>query len=97
MQRESQFQAQLIRDIYKEFPGSIVLKNDPNYMQGVPDLIVLNGPHWAMLECKRSKDASHRPNQDYYIEHMAEMSYANFVYPENREEVFDDLHKAFGT
>lgn len=97
MKRESQFQAQLIRDIHKEFPGSIVLKNDPNYMQGVPDLIVLYGPRWAMLECKKSKDSSHRPNQDYYIEHMSEMSYASFVYPENREEVFDGLHKAFGS
>ena len=39
--RESQFQAQLIKKLNKMLPGIIILKNDPNYIQGIPDLILL--------------------------------------------------------
>ena len=72
------------------------MKNDPTYIQGIPDLIVLYKNKWAMLECKRSKKERHRPNQDYYIEKMGKMSYASFIYPENKEEVLNELQRAFG-
>ena len=77
------------------FPGCLVLKNDPNYIQGIPDLTVFCGRHWAMLETKRTGKAGHRPNQDYYVGKMDEMSFARFVYPENEEEVLHDLQQAF--
>ena len=32
------FQSRLIKDISKRFPGAIIMKNDPNYLQGVPDM-----------------------------------------------------------
>ena len=79
---ESKFQSQLIRKIKNEFPGCMVLKNDPTYLQGVPDLTVFCGNKWAALEVKKSKNASHRPNQNYYVDKMNRMSYATFVYPE---------------
>ena len=50
--RESQFQRELINEIKDRFPGCIVMKNDPNYIQGIPDLIVLYNDRWAALECK---------------------------------------------
>jgi len=93
--RENRFQAELIREIKKRLPGAVVLKNDPNYIQGIPDLIVLYRDKWAALECKKSKTESHQPNQDYYVETMGEMSYAAFIYPENREEVLHELQQAF--
>ena len=92
---ESKFQSQLIRKIKNEFPGCMVLKNDPTYLQGVPDLTVFCGNKWAALEVKKSKNASHRPNQNYYVDKMNRMSYATFVYPENEKEVLADLHKKF--
>lgn len=95
MAKESAFQAKLIKEIKARFPGAIVLKNDPSYIQGVPDLTVLHGHHWATLECKRSPTAPHRPNQDYYVEKMNEMSYSAFVCPENKKEVLDGLQQAF--
>lgn len=95
MQKESVFQRNLRKRLEEEFPGCMVLKNDANYIQGVPDLIVLYNNHWAMLECKKSESASHRPNQDYYVKKLDEMSYASFVYPENVEGVLDDLREAF--
>lgn len=92
---ESKFQSQLIRKIKNEFPGCMVLKNDPTYLQGVPDLTVLCGNKWAALEVKKSANASHRPNQNYYVDKMNRMSYATFVYPENEKEVLAELHKKF--
>ena len=92
---ESKFQSQLIRKIKNEFPGCMVLKNDPTYLQGVPDLTVFCGNKWAALEVKKSKNASHRPNQNYYVDKMNRMSYATVVYPENEKEVLAELHKKF--
>ena len=91
--KERDFQAELIKEIKNRFPGSMVLKNDPNYIQGIPDLVVLNGDKWAMLECKRSETASKRPNQEYYIRTLNEMSYASFISPSNKEEVLERSFK----
>lgn len=93
--KESAFQGDLIKQIKKEFPGCIVLKNDPNYIQGIPDLLILYKDKWAALECKRSKDAHRRPNQEHYILKMNKMSFARFVYPENKEEILDELQRTF--
>lgn len=91
---ESKFQRQLIKDLEVIFPGCIIMKNDANYIQGIPDLLVLYNDKWAALECKRDSRAHHQPNQDYYISKMNDMSYAAFVYPENKEEVLNDLQFA---
>lgn len=96
MTKESDFQLALIKRIKKEFPGSMVIKNDPNYIQGFPDLTVLYKDKWAVLECKRSKSAKKQPNQEYYVSVLNGMSYSAFVQPENKEEILNGLHKAFG-
>ena len=77
------------------FPGCLVLKNDPNYIQGFPDLTVLYRDKWALLESKRETKASHRPNQDYYVELADGMSFARFICPENKQEVLNELQQAF--
>jgi len=95
MKRESAFQSALIKDLKKIFPGCMVLKNDSSYYQGIPDLLVLYKDKWAMLECKRYSTAQHRPNQDYYVDKFNDMSYASFIFPENKEEVLHELQQAF--
>lgn len=92
---ESKFQKKLIDDIKTKFEGSIVIKNDANYIQGIPDLLILYNDHWAALECKKTGSSSHRPNQDYYVNRMNEMSYAAFVSPENEEDVLNDIQRSF--
>lgn len=90
---ERYFQSSLIKEIKKRLDGCIILKTDPNYIQGIPDLIILYKNKWAALEVKNSSKAKHRPNQDYYISKMAKMSFASFIYPENKEEVLNELCK----
>lgn len=94
MTPEAKFQASLIKKIKSLLPGCYILKNDPNYIQGIPDLLILYNTRWAMLECKESSTASHRPNQEFYVNRMNEMSYASFVFPENEQEVLDELQRA---
>ena len=94
--RENKYQSELIKKISALYPDSMILKNDPNYIQGVPDLLVLYNELWAMFEVKASRKASHRPNQEYYIAKLNHMGFARFVYPENEEEVLRDLDEYFG-
>ena len=95
--RESKFQADLKKELKQMFPGCIVTKLDSGDIQGIPDLLVLYKDKWATLENKRSKTASKRPNQDYYVNKMNKMSFSRFIYPENKEEVLNELRKTFRT
>ena len=92
---ENEFQSKLIKEIKHRFPGCIVLKNDPTYIQGIPDLIILHNDKWGALECKKNSKASKRPNQEYYICIMNQISFARFIYPENKDEVLYDLEHHF--
>lgn len=94
--RESKFQADLKKELKKMFPGCIVTKMDSGDIQGIPDLLVLYKDKWATLENKRSANASHRPNQEYYVDKMNDMSFSRFIYPENKEEVLNELRETFG-
>ena len=91
---ERDYQAKLIKKLHKLFPGCIVLKNDPEYLQGIPDLVILHGDRWAMLEVKASEDSALRPNQDYYVQKLDGMAFARFIYPSIEREVLDALAKA---
>src|SRR5574344_1116468 len=92
---EKIFQSELIKELKDLFPGCIILKNDPTYSQGIPDLLILFEDKWAALEVKKSITASHRPNQEFYVNKMGRMSYANFIYPENKEVVLNELQETF--
>ena len=92
---ESKFQKELIDEIKREYPGCIILKNDPDYIQGFPDWTILWEDKWAVLEAKRTKNARKQPNQEHYVEKLDNMSFSRFVYPENKEEVLNELRKTF--
>jgi len=95
--KENKFQADLIHEIKERFDGCMVLKNDANYIQGIPDLSVLYKDKWAILECKKSANEKHQPNQDFYVEQMNNMSFARFIFPENKEETLNAMEKFFKT
>ena len=92
---ESAFKRRLTDELKELFPGCEILKNDSAYFPGVPDMIILYGQKWAMLEVKRSRSANNRPNQEYWVERFDEMSFAAIIFPENKEDVLNALQSAF--
>mgnify|MGYP003517679126 FL=1 len=95
MKKENKFQQDdVISKIKEMVPGCIVMKNDPTYIQGIPDITVIKGARCALLEVKRSANASHRPNQDYYVKLIRNQGgYASFVYPENVDTVLNETKR----
>lgn len=92
---ERDFQAKIIKKIKQMFPGCIVLKNDANYLQGIPDTTIFYKSKWATLEFKKTHNSPYQPNQEYYIDRMNEMSFSRMICPENQKEVLDELQHAF--
>lgn len=92
---ENRFKTKLIDELEDLFPGCIVLHMDPTEIQGIPDLLILYKNRWAALEGKKTASASIRPNQGYYVDLMDRMSFAAFIYPENKDEVLDALYLHF--
>lgn len=92
--REAQYQAKLIKKLEAMFPGCMVLKNNPEHLQGVPDLLILYYGTWGALEVKLAADSDTQPNQVHYVGRMDEMSFAAFIYPEIEKDVLNDLQQA---
>jgi hypothetical protein len=91
---ESKFQSDLRKEIESYLPGCLILKNDANYRQGIPDLVIFYGPNYGFLEVKRSANEPRQPNQEWYIEYLDGMSFAAIIHPQNKEEVLDALFAA---
>lgn len=94
-QAEGRFKQDTLEEIRDLFDGCIILQGNAEYTQGIPDVLVLFNRRWAALEFKRSADASHQPNQDYYVDLMDRMSFAAFIYPENKGDVLHALQRSF--
>lgn len=94
--RESAYRNKLVKKLERLLPDAMILKNDPDYVQGIPDLTILWGSHWAMLELKVDEQAQVQPNQEYWVERLGHFSFCAFIYPENEEEILDALQDAFG-
>ena len=95
---ERDYQGGLKKRICARFPGSYVFKLDSGDYQGIPDLMVIWGPFWGILEVKRekpTKPSDYQPNQEWYIDQLNQMSFSSVIYPENEEAVLDELQQAF--
>lgn len=95
--KENKFQAELKKKLKQMFPGCIVTKLDSSDIQGIPDLLILYENKWATLEVKKDRTALKRPNQEYYVEKMNDMSFSRFIFPENEEGVLNELRETFKT
>lgn len=95
MKRESEFQKNLKKELKSLFPGCLITKLDSGDIQGIPDLLILYKNKWATLENKRCAKATRQPNQEYYVDMMNDMSFSRFIYPENKDEVLDELYLYF--
>ena len=92
---ESNFQRNLIRELKERFPGCEVIKNDSSYIQGICDLVILYKNKWAMLEVKSDANAKKQPNQNYYVKKFGRMSFAAFIFPENKEKILNEMEQSF--
>ena len=93
---ERKFQGEKVSPWLEElFPGCLIMKQDANYRQGIPDLLVLFNDKWAFLEVKKSDNETPRPNQPYYVAWAQERSFGAFIYPENAGEVLNALADFF--
>ena len=92
---EKDFQSKLIKDLKKTFDGCIVTKLDANHIQVITYILILHKDKWATLECKKADGSSKRPNQEYYVGKMNEMSFSRFISPDNKEEVLNELKVHF--
>lgn len=99
---ESRVQHTLIERLKETFPGCVVLKNDAGYKKNIPDLTVFYKDHYAMLEVKASKKAylaslhdDSRKNQEYWINKFGEWTFAAFVYPENMNDILEEMKEVF--
>lgn len=92
--RENKYQAELIKRIEKRFPGCQILKNDEQYLQGIPDLTVLTRNGWGVFEVKKSENEPKQPNQDHYVEKLDDLGFSAFIYPSNEEEVLDAFQRS---
>ena len=92
---ESKFQKELIDEVKERYPGCVALKNDSSYIQGFPDWTILYKDRWAALEVKTARGAHKQPNQEYYVDKLNKMSFSRFVFPENKDEVLEDLDVIF--
>ena len=90
---ESGFQDKLRDELKELFPGCMIFKMDQ--IQGIPDLLILYKNMWATLENKKRAKAAKQPNQEYYVDLMNGMSFSSFIYPENKEQVLEELKKFF--
>lgn len=94
---ESKFQSDLIKELRDLFPGCYILKLDPTYLQGIPDLLILWKNKWAILEVKRNSYSPRQPNQTHYVERFDKMSFSAFIFPENKEQILDELQQSFNS
>lgn len=95
MALESAYAIRLMKRLRKDYPGIVILKNDANYLQGVPDRLLLFENKWAMLETKRGANGRHEPNQDWYVDLFNKMSFGAFIDPTNEREVLRGLQQTF--
>jgi hypothetical protein len=93
---EMVYQRRLIERLEGRFPGCVIFKPNPAELQGAPDLLILYGDTWAMLEVKMDNNSPVQPNQSYYIDMFNAMSFAAFINPRIEEEVLDALQSTFG-
>ena len=94
MALESVTQALIIKELEHQYPGAVVLKTDPSYIQGFPDLLFLQNSFWAALEVKRTEKSVWRRNQKYWVDRLDLLSFSRFIYPSNLDRVLDELDDA---
>ena len=93
---ESKFKKEAKQRIRERCPNvDLDFVNTKPFNRSMPDTFVVGPWSWAALEFKRAEGATQQANQDYHIKRLNRKGYATFVFPENLEEVLNDLERIF--
>lgn len=90
---EAKLQTEIIKYLKKKGCYVIKTKPGPGVPTGCPDIIFLFEGFWGAIECKASKLARFQPLQKETLEKFNEWSFAKAVYPENWQEVKQELEQ----
>lgn len=89
---ESNFQGKVVRWLRQKGCYVLVITAHPGIPDGCPDVIALcDGGGWIGLECKKDAKAKFQPLQKATIQKLNGMYYCRAVYPENWEEIKQEL------
>lgn len=97
MKHENKYQERLMshlrNDIFNSYGNDVKIFKSSSYApQGWPDITIIHkSGRWAFLEAKKSQNEPHQPNQDWYVDLLDNWGFAAFIYPENENEVIDEL------
>ena len=91
MTLEKDFQAKFLTRLRKLGCKCYKQQMNATTRAGTPDVIVLVGPVWIMLEFKKSKNSPKRPGQQRNIDWAKENSFGWFVYPGVENEVYEAI------
>jgi hypothetical protein len=89
------YKAKLVKELERRFPGCVLLAKSPNDIQGFPDLLMLYQQNWVVLEVKAAANSDRQPNQEYWVDLYDTMSFGAFIYPENEEDILNELEQTF--
>lgn len=92
---ERDVKRKLLKGVEERFPEAEVFYTDARLRQGTPDILVLNGKNWAMLEVKLHANSRRQPNQEYFVKKLDSMSFCKFVHQDNVEETLDEMERLF--
>lgn len=92
---ESRLKADFKAEVKRRIPH-VKMYEPKTHTRAAPDLIILGtGAIWWAGEFKKDRDSDEQPNQDSTINYLNDIGYADFVYPDNAEEVLRGLERLF--
>ena len=97
MGQETTFRTKFLKQFKILYPAADIHPNTGCGIQGYPDTsIKFNGKN-AHLEFKASAKAKVQPNQRWYVEDLNQREFARFIYPENGDQIMEELHGYFNS
>lgn len=91
MALEKDFQSKFLSDLRKLGYKCFKQQMNSTTRAGTPDAFIFIEGWWGWLEFKKSKNAKKRPGQQENVDWANANGYGSFVYPENRDEVYNYL------
>lgn len=91
MAAESNLEKKVVRFLKSKGCKVYKMAANPGVPKGTPDRLFLKEGLWGFLEIKASRTSKYQPLQKEQIAFLNNWSYAKAVYPENWDEIREEL------